>query len=253
LAMLAMRPDKEPFLPLSWTSHAICSIGLAELAQIVTGEPIENSPQAQTFAADVVAHLNAEAERLSAKHKVRFLLAESRDLTAPHRLARLDANRFGLDLVKRALNRQALNRELTSEITGEEDEIFYTNSTKLPSSSEISSGEKLRIEGVLQGKAIWGAASEIWLGQTLPPSDQLSDFVRQAFQQTKITAITFSPEFSVCTVCRTVSRGRREECPQCGATRVDGLAQATNRYSFTSNWPHWKLAELNLRKYKGGE
>jgi anaerobic ribonucleoside-triphosphate reductase len=253
LAMLAMRPDKEPFLPLSWTSHAICSIGLSELAQFVIGEPIDNSSKVQTFAADVVAHLGAEAERLSAKHKVRFLLAESRDLTAPHRLARLDANRFGLDVVNQALNRRALNRELTSEIMSEEDDIFYTNSAKLPSYSGISSAEKLRIEGLLQGKAIWGVASEIWLGQTLPPSNQLLDFVRQAFQQTKITAITFSPEFSVCIVCRTVSRGRREECPQCGSTRVDGLAQATNRYSFTSKWPQWKLAELNLRRHEGGE
>jgi ribonucleoside-triphosphate reductase len=248
LAMLAMRPDKEPFLPLSWTSHAICSIGLAELAQFVTGEPIESSLQTQAFAADVVAHLSAEAERLSAKHKVRFLLAESRDLTAPHRLARLDATRFGLDVV-----RQALNRSLVPENASEEDEIFYSNSAKLPAGSAVGATEKLRIEGALQGKAIWGVANEIWLGQTLPSSELLSDFVLQAFRQTKVSAITFSPEFTVCSVCRAVSRGLHKECPQCGATRVDGLAQAANRYSFTSKWPQWKLAELNLRKRESGE
>lgn len=248
LAMLAMRPDKEPFLPLSWTSHAICSIGLAELAHFVIGEPVESSLVAQTFAAEVVAHLSAEAERLSAKHKVRFLLAESRDLTAPHRLATLDVNRFGLDVV-----RQALHRASSVESANEEDEIFYSNSAKLPAASAVSAAEKLRIEGALQGKAIWGVASEIWLGETLPSSEQLSDFVLQAFQQTKVSAITFSPEFTVCSVCRTVSRGRHETCPQCGATRVDGLAQATNRYSFTSKWPRWKLAELNLRNHESGE
>ncbi len=251
LAMLAMRPDKEPFLPLSWTSHAICSIGLAELAQFVTGEPLESSPKAQTFAADVVTHLSTEAERLSAKHKVRFLLAESRDLTAPHRLARLDVNRFGSDVVRQALNRQSLKRSPAPENANEEDELFYSNSAELPAECAIGAADKLRIEGAVQGKAIWGGASEIWLGQTLPSSEQLSDFVLHAFQQTKVSAITFSPEFTVCSVCRAVSRGRHQACPQCGATRVDGLAQATNRYSFTSKWPSWMLAELNLRKHEG--
>jgi hypothetical protein len=30
--------------------------------------------------------------------------------------------------------------------------------------------------------------------------------------------------------------------------RVDGLAQGPHRYSRTSTWPRWKLAELDLRK-----
>jgi ribonucleoside-triphosphate reductase len=240
LAMLAMRPDKEPFLPLSWTSHAICPVGLAELAQFVTGELIESSPQAQDFAVRVVQHLDAEAERLSAKHKVRFLLAESRDLTAPHRLAVLDAHRFGPEMIGQSLKRDALP-------SGDE-EIFYTNSAKLPIISEVSAADKLRIEAALQGKLIWGATSDIWLGQTLPPPGELSDLISLAFHHTNILAITFSPDFTVCAVCRAVSRGSHDECPQCGASQVDGLAQATNRYSFTSKWPQWKRAELGLRR-----
>lgn len=244
LAMLAMRLEKDPFLPLSWTSHAICSVGLAELAQFVTGEALDTSARAQEFAASVVAHLNAEAGRLSAKHKVRFLLAESRDLTAPHRLARLDANRFGLNAIG-----QALNRNLDPEAGVEEDELFYTNSAKLPAATAINADEKLRIEGALQDKLIWGVTSEIWLGETIPSPEQLSELVLHAFQQTRVSAITFSPEFTACSACRAVSRGLHDTCPQCGATQVDGLAQATNRYSFTSKWPHWKLLELNQRKH----
>ncbi|MEO6726850.1 MAG: anaerobic ribonucleoside-triphosphate reductase, partial [Blastocatellia bacterium] len=242
LAMLAMRPDKEPFLPLSWTSHAICSVGLAELAQFVTGESIESSLQAQEFAASVVAHLNTEAERLSAKHKVRFILAESRDLMAPHRLAGLDVQRFGSEVVSQAIKRNAG--------TTSEEEVFYTNSAKLPVSSTLAAAERLRIEGLLQGKMIWGATSDIWLGQTLPPPDQLVEFVSEIFRQTTVSTITFSPEFTVCAICRAVSRGLHEECPQCGAAQVDGLAQATNRYSFTSKWPQWKRAELAQRNHE---
>lgn len=244
LAMLAMRPDKEPFLPLSWTSHAICQIGLAELAQFMIGEPIESSQKAREFAAAVVAHLNAEASRLSVKHKVRFLLAESRDMTAPHRLARLDALRFGAEVVHEALNRNT-DDNFSSE-NGED--IFYTNAASLSTTATIHPMDKLIIEGALQGGTIWNSTSDIWLGQTLPQPSELAEFVRQVFHQTNVSALSFSPEFTVCTVCRAVSRGLHDACPQCGAAQVDGLAKATNRYSFTSKWPRWKLAELNLRK-----
>lgn len=243
LAMLAMRPDKELFLSLSWTSYAICPVGLAELAQFITGQSIETSPTAQDFAASVIRHLDAETARLSAKHKVRFLLAESHDLIAPNRLAMLDARRFGNEVVNQAF------RKPTPQSSGDETEaVFYTNSAKLPVDSPAAPIHRLTVEGALQGKLIWNAASDLWLGQSLPQASELADFVRQAFSQTEASAITFSPEFTVCTVCRSVSRGLHDECPQCGANRVEGLAQSSNRYSFTSKWPHWKLSELKSRE-----
>src|SRR5262249_36250209 len=138
LAMLAMRPGQEIFLPLSWTAHAICPVGLAELAQIATGDAIDLSQPAQDFAASVIAHLNAEAERLSVKHKVRFTLAESRDVTAPHRLARLDLRFAG--------QASAVNPDNESAA-----EVFYTNSIKLPAQSDVNAFDRIRIESELQG------------------------------------------------------------------------------------------------------
>ncbi len=235
LAMLAMRPGQEIFLPLSWTAHAICPVGLAELAQIVTGEQLGASPEAQNFAARVILHLNAEAERLSAKHKVRFLLAESRDITAPHRLARLDL-RF-------ASHTSAVNSG--SEAAAE---VFYTNSIKLPVKSAVDAFDRIRIEGELQGGMIRSATTGLWIGAALPQPERLAELIFRAFHETQTSAITFSPEFTICDVCHTILRGIQTSCPQCGSTRVDGLAQATDRYSRTSTWPQWKLAELGQRK-----
>src|SRR5215467_4434506 len=237
LAMLAMRPGQEIFLPLSWTAHAICPVGLAELAQIATGETLDSSQGAQDFAAGVIAHLNAEAERLSVKHKVRFTLAESRDITAPHRLARLDL-RF-------ASHTSALNPDNESAA-----EVFYTNSIKLPAQSDVNAFDRIRIESELQGGMIRNAVTDLWLGAALPAPEKLGELISKAFHKTQTTAITFSPEFTVCDVCHTVLRGLLSNCPQCGSMRVDGLAQATNRYSRTSTWPRWKLAELSQRKHE---
>src|SRR5262245_192067 len=237
LAMLAMRPGQEIFLPLSWTAHAICPVGLYELAQIATGDALDLSQPAQDFAASVIAHLNAEAERLSVKHKVRFTLAESRDISAPHRLARLDL-RF-------TNHASAINAGSESAA-----EVFYTNSIKLPVKSDVNAFNRIRIESELQGGMIRNAVTDIWLGATLPAPEKLADLISQAFHKTQVSAITFSPEFTVCDVCHTVLRGLLSNCPQCGSMRVDGLALATNRYGRTSTWPRWKLAELNQRRHE---
>jgi anaerobic ribonucleoside-triphosphate reductase len=238
LAMLAMRHEKDPFLPLSWTAHAICPIGLAELVQSVIGEPLDDSAETQDFAQHVVAHLHAEAERLSAKHKVRFVLAESRDITAPHRLARLDLKAFGEEIVV----------QTAGEKIEDGGEAYYTNAAKLPATSHAGAFDRFRIEGAIQQGKIFGATSEIWLGGALPPHEKLAVLVSRAFYQTEVSAITFSPEFTICLICRTVSRGLLAVCPQCGASRVDGLAQSTNRFGRTSIWPRWKLTELRRRR-----
>ncbi len=235
LAMLTMRPGQEVFLPLSWTAHAICPIGLAELTRIVTGQSLDESQAARDFASCVIVYLNSEAKRLSAKHKVRFLLSESRDLTAPHRLARLDL-RFGS-------HTSAVNSGSQSQA-----EVFYTNSVKLPARSSAEAFERIRFEGEMQAGIVRNAATDLWLGGALPTAEKLAELISNTFHKTQASAITFSPEFSICDVCHTVLRGLQRVCPQCGSTRVDGLAQATNRYSRTSTWPLWKLAELDQRK-----
>jgi ribonucleoside-triphosphate reductase len=236
LSMLAMRPGQEIFLPLSWTAHAICPVGLAELAQIATGGPLDQSQVAQDFAAGVIAHLNAEAERLSVKHKVRFTLAESRDATAPHRLARMDL--------------KFANHPGAAISPGGESaaDVFYTNSAKLPIKSGVGAFDRIRIESELQGGMIRNACADLWLGAALPPTEKLVELISQAFHKTQASAITFSPDFTVCDVCHIVMRGLLSNCPQCGSMRVDGLAQGADRYSRTSTWPRWKLAELDQRR-----
>lgn len=233
LSLLAMRPNNEPFLRLNWTSHAICPVGLSELVKIIKGKSLDDSPAAQEFAAKIIAHLSAETERLSAKHKVRFILAESHDLIAPHRLAKLD-------------------RHQTETVADEASlkEIYYTNSAKLPVTSNAGALEKIRIEGVMQGAAILGAATELWGNDTPLKPEQMAVLISRAFYQTNNAAFILSPEFTICFACRSATRGIIDHCPQCNSDKIDILAQAVNYYGRVSTWPAWKVAELRLRKRK---
>ncbi|HYE72186.1 MAG TPA: anaerobic ribonucleoside-triphosphate reductase [Blastocatellia bacterium] len=239
LALLAMRPDKEPFLRLNWTTHAICPVGLSELTEAFIQQPLDSSTEAQEFAARIVRHINHETDRLSAKHKVRFVLAQSQDINSAHRMARLDLSRF---------------KESEKVLGGaDSEEVYYTNSVKLPVHTSLDALEKTRIEGLLQGGLVRNATTDIWLGASRPKPEHLAVLISRAFYQTETAALTFSPEFTVCLACQATVRGLLSSCPQCGSSRVDGLAQATNRFIRTSTWPRWKLAELKKRKREEGD
>lgn len=232
LALLAMRQDKEQFLPLSWTSHALCPVGLAELTQAVTGAALGETPAALQFATELVTHLHNETERLSSNHKVRFLVAESHDLSAPHRFARLDQRAANLDAAP----------------APNVDEIFYTNALKLPVKHRLNLLERLRIEGLLQAGNVWGTSSDLWLHETPPSHERMLTLLSLVFHQTQLPTLMVASEFTICLACFTVTRGHFNACPQCGSTRVDGLAQATNRYGFISTWPRWKRSKLQQRR-----
>lgn len=237
LSLLAMRQDNEQFLTLGWTAHALCPVGLAELTQGVTGKALGTDSAANEFAARVASHLHQEAERLSVKHKVRFHIAESYDLSAPHRFARLDLRQFD-DAVFQTLNLEAVA----------EEEIFYTNALKLPIQHRLNLLERLKLEGSLQAGNIWGGASVLWLGESLPTQERLLALLLLVFHQTQLPALVLAPEFTVCLACISATRGQASACPNCGSTRIDSLAQAANRYSYVSSWPRWMQRKLQLRR-----
>jgi ribonucleoside-triphosphate reductase len=135
LGLLARRPDDEAFLPLNRTIHAICPIGLTELAEAVFGKPLESSLEAQEFAGHIVAHLEKELLRLSAKHKVKFILAESSDLSAAHRLARLDLKAYGPEVVI----------QIPAGDAGENgDFAYYSRGARLSVSSQLQTPDRQR-------------------------------------------------------------------------------------------------------------
>ncbi len=169
LALLATRPSGESFLALSWTTHAICPIGLAELVQQLTGEELAGSLTAQHLALQILQHLDEEIERLSIKHKVRFLVAESRDATAAWRLAALDQRRLNLP--------DPPGRSGPPETQG------YSNGVKLPAARRIDPMTRLRVEGLLQRSHGWNCVVDLNRGESP------ADLVRRAFHETAARGI----------------------------------------------------------------
>lgn len=236
LSLIAMSAGAKPFLRLTWTTHWISPVGLNELTRAVLGAELHDDAGAQEFAGRVVGHLAREADRLSNKHKARFVLSESCLPTSTHRLARLDLRFFG---------------QLAADIVHAADpagtDAAYTSGLKLSPRAEVSALERLRIEGGLHAPGILNTGSEVWLGGATPTPEQVAILISRAFYQTKAGALSIAPEFTMCLDCGATTHGLHDVCSKCGSVRVDGYALAGERYSLTSGWDAGLRAELAER------
>ncbi|HET8675934.1 MAG TPA: anaerobic ribonucleoside-triphosphate reductase [Blastocatellia bacterium] len=235
LAALTTRASGAPFVKLNWGTHAISLVGLNELCRAVLQSDLHDSEATMEFALKVLTHLKREAERLSNKHKVRFLLSgQSTEVTA-HRLARLDLRFFG--------------ETAASVVCGDaaSDSAYYTDGVRLSATSEVSVLDRVRTEGVFHEFGFTNAATEIWMGESTPQADDLGRLISLAFYQSSCAGLIFCPEFTICSSCGASARGLHTACPHCGSERVDGLAYAGDRYGHTSSWDAGRLAELKDR------
>jgi ribonucleoside-triphosphate reductase len=235
LSMLAMRRDGAPLLRLSWTTHQIWLAGLAELVGRLVSAPVEGSPEAQALTLEVIAHLTREAARLSAEHKVHFVLAEPGTAQAEQRLARLDLRLLG---------------EAAALVNGDGagGAVYYTAGARLPAGAAVGVLERSRLEGLFQQTGVLNGRTDLWLSPERPATEDLAVLLSRVCYQTAVASLGVWPEFTFCLECHAVSRGLLPACPQCGQARVDGVAHETDGLSQTSTWRPGKLAQLRARQ-----
>ncbi|HWX41604.1 MAG TPA: anaerobic ribonucleoside-triphosphate reductase [Blastocatellia bacterium] len=236
LAALTTRAAGAPFLKLSWSTHSIGVIGLNELCRAVLKEDLQHSEETMEFALKVLTHLKNEADRLSNKHKVRFLLSGQSNEIAASRLARLDLRFFG---------------PIAAQVVcgnPDSDAVYYTDGVRLPAAADVAVLDRVRTEGVFHKAGFTNIATEIWMGEVTPSADDLGRLISQAFYQSSSAGLAFCPEFTVCMDCGRQAGGLHARCPHCESEQVDGLAYAGDRYGNTSSWDAGRLAELRDRK-----
>lgn len=241
LAALTTRASGTPFLKLSWGTHAINPVGLNELCRAALQSDLHDSAASMEFALKVLTHLKREADRLSNKHKVRFLLSGQATEVTAHRLARLDLRFFG----------ETAARVVCGDAGA--DAGYYTDGVRLAATSGVSVLDRVRTEGLFHEFGFINATTEIWMGESMPGADDLGRLISQAFYQSSCAGLLFCPEFTVCSSCGASTRGLHSNCSNCGSDRVDGLAYAGDRYGHTSSWDTGRLAELRDRKRITGE
>ncbi|QUW03109.1 hypothetical protein J8C06_01295 [Chloracidobacterium validum] len=235
LALLAARRGGRPFLKLSRTTHRVCPVGLNDLTQAVTGHQLHESSVARDFGARVIAHLAAEATRLSSRHKTHFVLAESHAEGMTERFAHMDARFFP----RTAADGYPLDDAYPVE--------NYVNGAKLSPAADLSPWQRAQWEGEVQQGSLLNATTDVWLGDALPTPEQLATLVDKVRFNGLTTGLMASPEFTACSVCGHVAVGSARACAACGAPQVETLAMLTNRYSRVSGWSTAAQSERHRR------
>ncbi len=236
LAMLSMKNDGFPYLKINSTAYLMGMVGLNELVQVHKGRQMHQSGEALAFGLKVVAHMQAEAEKLSRTYGLRLLLEQTPAETTAYRFARLDLKYFS----------PAAGHCVKGNLAG--GEVYYTNSTQLSVSAEASPLERAKSEGRFHPLIRAGVMSNIWLGDFLPDTGKMADFIARVFHDTLNDHIVFSPEFSACAACGQTFRGQESTCSICGAKDPEGIARIAQYFSRTSGWNKGKLAELRDRR-----
>ena len=107
-----------------------------ELVQIHQGRELHESPDALEFGLKVVDYMRREAVRLSRELNMKFVLGQSLAETTAYRFARLDLKYFS----------PAAGRYVKGDIA--EGAIYYTNSTHLNVSADVTPLQKVIQEGL---------------------------------------------------------------------------------------------------------
>lgn len=236
LSALARNTGGSPLIRLSRGVHSIGVVGLNELCRTAFRSDLHDSQESLNFARKVIAHLGREVERLSQKHNVRFLLSGQPSEVSADRLARLDLRFYG------AMAEAVVCGDRTAH------SAYYTDGIRLSASSDVTILDRMRTEGLFHEAGLFNSATEVWMGESVPRSEDLGRMISQGFYQSACSGLVFCPEFTICLDCKASARGLRRNCDECGSARVDGLASSKDRCGYTSSWQAARLAELHDRR-----
>jgi ribonucleoside-triphosphate reductase len=240
LALLSMDLDGEPYYRFNRATFLLGMVGLNEMIQFHTGEEMHESISAIKAGLRIIAFMSKKAKEIEERGVegnggIRMPLEQTPAESTAYRMAKLDSRNYPL--------------QTSTVVKGYKDlnEIYYTNSTYLNVSAQINPIERVKNEGKFHDLIEAGALTHVWLGESQPDPEGISNFVKKTFNKTQNAQIAFSPEFTSCTDCNKVSRGINGSCHYCGSENVDGITRVTGFFSKTSSWNKGKQGELKQR------
>ncbi len=232
LGLLTQDLDGAPYLKMDRLTYLAGLIGLNELVQVHTGSQLHESDQALRFGLKVISAMNLKCKELSERHDINMILEESPAESAGYRLAKLDMKYWPAQAAA----------VVKGDLTGQN--YYYTNSVHLAVDADVDYVERVEKQSRFHPLIEAGAIVHVWLGENEPDPGSIRSFVEKTFTNTQCSQIAFSPEFTVCEVCRRTSRGLKTQCPLCGSMDVYGVTRIVGYFSKVQTWNRSKVGEL---------
>jgi ribonucleoside-triphosphate reductase len=155
------------------------------------------------FAAEVLDHIrNRMKEFQSATGNLYNLEATPAEGTT-YRFAKEDKKRFA-DIYQ----------------AGQDDNIYYTNSSQIPVDHTEDPFEALLLQDELQCKYTGGTVLHLYMSEKISSPEACKQFVKKVISNFKLPYITVTPVFSVCPVHGYLN-GEHEFCPKCDEVIIE--------------------------------
>jgi len=234
LSMLCMDHDGEPYLRLDRSKGLIGMVGLNECVQLMIGQELHESREAQMLGLKIITHMNKECERMTNESGMETILEQTPAESTAHRFAKMDAGRF--DRARAVVKGDV-----------KEGSVYYTNSSYINIGADVDVITRIKTEGKFHPFIPAGSMTHVWLGEHRPDTESIKNLVKKTFTCSNNAQISFSPEFTTCNKCMYVDRGMKTACTNCGSEDLDFISRVTGYIGRVSGWNIGKLKELQDR------
>lgn len=113
---------------------------------------------------------------------------------------------------------------------GEDENIYYTNSSQIPVDFTDDPFEALMLQDDLQCKYTGGTVLHLYMREKISSPEACRSLVKKVLSNFKLPYITVTPVFSICPVHGYLN-GEHEYCPKCDETLLNTINQNPNDYA----------------------
>ncbi len=217
-----------------WTNHfsTIGLVGMNECCLNLIGEDI-GSERGLAFAERVLDHMRERLREFQEETGNHYNLEATPAEGTAFRLARMDKKLYPEIIY-------------SSNPADSRGKPFYTNSSQLPVNYSSDVFEVLELQDSLQTKYTGGTVLHVFLGEAVPSSESVKNFIRKVCRQYHLPYLTISPTFSICPEHGYI-KGEVAECPECGK-KTEIYSRVVGYLRPVSQWNDGKQSEFAMRQ-----
>ena len=205
-------------------------IGISETVEILTGEKLHESRNAEKLGFAIVSRLRQLADAFRAEAGLNFSLLATPGEMISGRFAEADKRRFNHPAIQKG---------------------FYTNSFHAEVDSGVSICEKLRLEGKFHCLCNGGSISYVEFNDApMENTDALADLIGYAAQQ-GVSYLGFNFPLDICLDCG--RHGTFDDCPECGSRNIKRIRRVSGYLEDLNYFTRGKVREVSLRQANGWE
>lgn len=211
--------------------HGTLSVGFIGLAEALTslmGRHHGQDKGAQALGQEIVAFMRGKIDEACQQYDLNYTLLATPAEGLSGRFVRLDRKEFGI-------------------IPGVTDKDYYTNSFHVPVGYNISSFDKISLEGPYHKYCNAGHISYVEMAS--PPINNLEALEKiirhMAASDMGYAAVNFPVDF--CVGCGQLGVINQDTCPSCGCPEIRRVRRITGYLSTVERFNDSKVSELNDR------